>query len=96
MKILALEEEMPEASESSFPDGLLKEEAGCVWELFKSGVIRHAHFRQDARRAVLELECADAKEAERILSGLPLVREKWIRFQIIPLAPYDGYERLFR
>ncbi len=48
------------------------------------------------RRAVLELECANEKEAEQILSGLPLVREKRIRFRLIPLTPYDGFERLFR
>lgn len=96
MKILALEEEMPAASESAVPDGLLREEAERVWELVRSGVIRQIYFRQDARRAVLELECADGKEAEEILSGLPLVREKRIRFQVIPLAPYDGFERLFR
>ncbi|MDM7924972.1 MAG: muconolactone Delta-isomerase family protein [bacterium] len=96
MKILALEEEMPEASGSAASDRLLKEEAERVWELFRAGVIRQAHFRKDVRRAVLELECADAEEAERILSGLPLVREGRIRFQVIPLAPYDGFERLFR
>jgi hypothetical protein len=95
VKILALEEEMAEPAGPAASDGLLKEEARRVWELYQSGVIRQIHFRKDRKSAVLELECTDEKEAERILSGLPLVREKRIRFQVIPLAPYDGFERLF-
>lgn len=86
---------MAEAAGSADSEGLLKEEAERVWELVRTGVIRQIHFRKDRRMAVLELECADEKEAERVLSSLPLVRKKRIRFDVIPLVPYDGFMRLF-
>jgi hypothetical protein len=44
---------------------------------------------------VIILEAANIKEAEEILSRLPLARERFIHFEIIPLAPYDGFARLF-
>jgi hypothetical protein len=34
-------------------------------------------------------------EAAKILDQLPLVREGFISFKLIPLAPYDGFARLF-
>jgi len=42
------------------------------------------------------LECADADEARSILDTLPLVREKLIGFELIPLMAYPGFARLFR
>jgi hypothetical protein len=44
---------------------------------------------------VLMLECGTLEEAQRLLSGLPLVRAGLIKFELIPLAPYDGFARLF-
>ena len=34
-------------------------------------------------------------EAEGLLDTLPLVKEGLIEFEVIPLAPYPGFERLF-
>jgi hypothetical protein len=95
MKILALEEALPGAADSSATSALLAEEARRVWELVRSGVIRQIHFRKDRNSAVLELECGDGEEAAAVLASLPLVREKRIRFEVIPLVPYDGWARLF-
>lgn len=94
MKILALERQLPNVTESDFRPHL-KAEAFRVWELFQQGVIREIYFRGDARTAVLILECAAEDEAGRILETLPLVREKLICFEIIPLVPYSGFCRLF-
>ena len=33
--------------------------------------------------------------ARQILAQLPLVQAGLIEFEIIPLVPYDGFERLF-
>jgi hypothetical protein len=66
-----------------------------VWQLYSSGTIREAHFRADHRTAVLVLEARDREEAERILAELPLVKNGLIRFELIPLQPYPGWERLF-
>ena len=94
MKILALEKDVPNVTAGQFPPHL-QAEARRVWELYKSGIIREMYFRQEKTDAVLILECADAAEAREVLNTLPLIREKLIDFEIIPLVPYPGLERLF-
>jgi muconolactone delta-isomerase len=94
MKILALEKEIPYVKADQFPPHL-QAEACHVWELYKSGIIREMYFRQDKTDAVLILECASTAEARDVLNSLPLVREKLIDFEIIPLVAYPGFERLF-
>jgi hypothetical protein len=94
MKILALEKEVPGVTADQFPPHLLAE-ARRVWELYKSGIVREMYFRQEKTEAVLILECASAAEAREALETLPLVQEKLIDFEIIPLIPYPGLERLF-
>jgi len=95
MKILAIEQEQPGLTEDDFTP-FLKEEARRVWELQQLDVIRETWFRSDREEAVLILECRDKNEAEEYLNTLPLVREKLISFELIPLIPYPGLERLFR
>jgi len=94
MKILALEREMPDTTPEQFGPHL-KAEAARVWELYKSGYIREIYFRGDRSEAVMILECTDVKDAHSLLSTLPLVKEGLIRFEVIPLVPYPGFERLF-
>ena len=93
MKILALEKEIAGKTAVDFTP-FLEEEAKTAWELQKQGVLREIYFRADKREAVLILECDNVIDAEKILQQLPLVREKLIKFDIIPLKPYDGFERL--
>jgi len=95
MKILALEHETPGTPAAAFTPALLKAEAARVWELQQSGALREIYFRGDRSEAVLILECADAAEAQRVLATLPLVRAKLIAFEVIPLKPYPGFQRLF-
>jgi hypothetical protein len=94
MKILVLEKEVPGVNAEQFPPHL-QAEARRVWELYKAGIIREMYFRQEKTDAVLILECANVPEAREVLNSLPLVREKLIDFEIIPLVPYPGFERLF-
>lgn len=94
MKILALEKEMPGTTPEQFAPHL-KAEAARVWELYKSGGLREMYFRQERSEAVLMLECADVKEAHQLLETLPLAQAGLIEFEIIPLVPYPGFERLF-
>jgi hypothetical protein len=44
---------------------------------------------------VLILECENTEDASQILGTLPFVEADLIEFEIIPLVPYDGFERLF-
>ena len=94
MKILAIEKDMVGAQAQDFRP-LLKPEAVAVWQLYQNGVIRETYFRADRHAAALVLECASAQAARAALEGLPLVRAGLIDFEIIPLVPYPGFERLF-
>jgi hypothetical protein len=94
MKILALEQEISGATPEQFMP-YLKAEAAHIWQLYKSGHIREMFFRQDRKEAVLVLECVDTKEAHKLLGTLPLVQAGLIQFDVIPLVPYPGFERLF-
>ena len=94
MKILALEIESPGATAEQFAPHL-KAEAARVWDLYQAGILRELYFRQDQHSAVLVLECASVDEARQVLSTLPLVKASLISFEIIPLAPYPGFARLF-
>ena len=95
MKILALEKEVPGVPDRAFTPELLKLEAVRAWELQQSGVIRELYFRSDRPAAVLVLECTQTAEAREVLNTLPLAQQGLIDFDIVPLMPYPGFERLF-
>ncbi|MEW6403887.1 MAG: muconolactone Delta-isomerase family protein [Chloroflexota bacterium] len=94
MKILALEHELSGASAEQFRE-YAKAEARRAWDLHQAGIIRELYFRADRNEAVLILECKSVAEAEEVLSSLPFVQNKLIRFELIPLKAYPGFERLF-
>jgi hypothetical protein len=93
MKFLAIERELPGASAERFQP-LLKDEALRVWKLQQSGDLCEIYFHAEEHTAILMLECANAEEAHRLLATLPLVQAGLIDFELIPLAPYDGFARL--
>ena len=95
MKILAIEKEIEGKKKEEFLSHL-NSEALEVWRLYQSDIIREIYFDSNNRRAILILECKDPDEALVRLSELPLVKEKLIEFEIIPLSPYPGYSRLFK
>jgi hypothetical protein len=94
VKILALEHESPGVAAEQFRPHL-RREAARAWELYQAGVIRELYFRRDQSTAVLVLECADVEAAREALATLPLVEAGLIRFDLLPLAPYPGFARLF-
>lgn len=94
MKIIAIERELPGITEEHLQP-YLKEESARAWELYQSGIVRELHFRVDRPGALLVLEAASVEEAKKTLATLPLVREGLIEFDLIPLAPYPGFARLF-
>lgn len=94
MQIIALEAEAAGVTAEQFRP-LLQAEARRVWELYLSGVVREIHFRADQHTAVLMLECDGVDAARAILDTLPLCRAGLITFDLIPLAPYPGFARLF-
>jgi hypothetical protein len=94
MKILALERELPGVPASAFRP-LLNAEAAKVWDLYQKGVIRELYFNAENHTAVLMLECDDLQAARQSVDELPLVQAGMIGFELVPLAPYDGFARLF-
>jgi len=94
MKILALEHEKETAHAADFAPHL-KDEAAHVWRLQQSDLVREVYFNAKQHTAVLILECVSLEEAREALDQLPLVKAGLIDFELIELAPYDGFARLF-
>lgn len=94
MRIIAIEVEKPGLNKRDFVPHL-RDEAKKGWDLYKEGFIREMYFREDKPEAVLILEAKDVDEAKEKLSTLPLVKNGLITFELIPLKPYHGFERLF-
>jgi muconolactone delta-isomerase len=69
----------------------LEPEAERVRELYTQGVFRAIYSRGDVKGAVVELECADEKEANQVMATMPFAQQKMIDIQIIPLLPYRGF-----
>lgn len=96
MKILAIERSGASTDDgTALPAVLLRDEARRLWTLHRQGAVREMYFDESRHAAVLVLECGDGAEAEYLLASLPLVAAGAIRFEVIPLVPYDGFERLF-
>ena len=94
MKVLALEKEM-EGTTWEHTEKLLEQEAQHIFQLYLSDCLREIYFTEN-KNAVLVLEAIERKTAEKLLNDLPLVKSKKIRFEIIELKPYTGYERILK
>ena len=95
MKILALEKEHDGITAEDFAR-YAEDEARHVWRLYQNEIIREIYFRADEKSAVILLECKNMDEAKQLLSEFPFVKNGLIFFEMIPLAPYPGFERLFK
>ncbi len=94
MKILALEKEIDGATWDNTAL-LLEQEARHVFQLYLSDSLREIYFTED-KKAVLILETENKKIAQELLNSLPLVKSGKIRFEIMELRPYTGYERIMQ
>jgi len=94
MKILALEKDIRPIPDD-LRESMLTDEAHAVWQLQQRGVLRELYFHRDLPQAILMLECADVEDARMILGSLPLVKNNYTVFELLPLAPYPGFARLF-
>jgi hypothetical protein len=96
MKILAIAKVDPRTSlEEMKPH--LEAEVKQAWKLYKDGAFREMYNRQDRPLGVVfVLECSSTDEARSILEELPLVRERLIDFEVIPLSPFTHFEALFK
>ncbi len=92
MKILAVARFDPETTPEKMRPHL-EAEVEHAWRLYKEGTFREMYDRQDGPGVVIVLECGSVDEARGALAGLPLVREKVIDFEIVPLAPFSYWRR---
>jgi len=95
MRIIALEKELSNARTIDFRKNA-KAEAKALWQLYLSGIVRECYFQKDENLAVLILEAKNKNAANKELNKLPFVSKKLIGFELIPLKPYPGFQRLFR
>jgi hypothetical protein len=94
MKILAIEKEIEGVKWDNIED-LLEQEAQYVFQLYLSDSLREIYFTEE-KNAVLILETDDRETAKELLDSLPLVKNRKIRFDIMELRPYTGYERIIK
>ena len=94
MKILAIEREIAGVEWHNTGE-LLEQEAQHVFQLYLSDSLREIYFTEE-KNAVLVMETKDRKTAEELLNALPLVKAGMIRFEILELQPYTGYERILK
>lgn len=94
MKILAIENEIEGVEWDNLQD-LLKDEAQHVYNLYLSDSLREIYFTEN-KNAVLVMETEDRKAAIKLLDTLPLVKSGKIKFEVMELRPYTGYERIMR
>lgn len=92
MKFLAIETELKKV-DSENESSLLKEEAEKVLTLSKDGIIKEIYFNED-NCAVIILECDSLESATKHLNKLPLIKNGFIKFTIMYLKPYTGFDRL--
>ena len=59
-------------------------------------IFTEVYFKNDENLAVLILEARNKQSANRELNKLPFVNKKLIKFDLIHLKPYPGFQRLFR
>lgn len=94
MKIFAIDKLLPGATLEKIQP-FLKEEARHAWKLHKEGYLRELHFRTDHPGVVIVMEVDSIEQARRIMNELPLVREKLIDFEYIPVGAFLPFEGLF-
>ena len=94
MKILALEREIESVTWDD-TEKLLEQEAQHVFQLYLSDSLREIYFTEE-KNAVLIMETKDKKSAEKLLNNLPLVKSEKIKFEIMELKPYSGFERIIK
>lgn len=92
MKFLAIEKEISQINWANEAN-TLKEEALHVFRLYTEDFIREIYFT-DKKNAVLILESENLMVAKRRIEKLPLVQKGLIDFDIVPLMPYTGYQRI--
>jgi 2-methylisocitrate lyase-like PEP mutase family enzyme len=95
MKTIAILQVVEGVPPSSL-QALLHSEVQTAWEGMKAGIVRAAHYIVGGADGVLELETADAAQAEAFVRARPLVAAGLIRCTTYSLSPYTGLDLLMK
>ncbi|MBP2144432.1 hypothetical protein J2127_001615 [Methanococcus voltae] len=97
MKILAVGKDIKTMDFETNPEKMqkiLNEEFIHFWEGYKYDFVREFYFRTDNKGVVLILEANSVEEAEIEINKLPLVKEGYVEFELIPLGYFRPFENL--
>lgn len=67
-----------------------------AWRLHLEGFIREFYLAEGRQAVVIIIEADSEAQAAEKLKELPMVREELVAFDLIGLAPYPSFARLFR
>lgn len=87
MKILALDKVTADATPERIRELFMKEVVHTV-KLYLADVVREIYFREDRSGTVMVLEVPSMEEAQSLIGTLPLVKEKVLEYDLIPLGPF--------
>lgn len=92
MKILAIENEIVDIN-WSLETETLRNESEQVYKLYLAGYIRELYFNEH-HNAVIILECETVAHANELIKTLPLIIKGLIKFDVMQLNPYTGFDRI--
>jgi hypothetical protein len=69
-------------------------ELRALWQLYRDGVVREM-YSPAGPGAILVLEAESLREAERVVSQLPLIEGGVMALEVTELRPFAGIEMLF-
>ncbi|MGY5780438.1 superoxide dismutase [Rhizobium sp. LEGMi135b] len=94
MKLLCLDVPQPGASLETYQPHM-QDEARHAWQMYKGGIIRDIHFRQDRPGVAIIAEAPSIEAAKAALAEFPLAKAGLIGWDVIPLGPFTNWESLF-
>jgi len=95
MQILAIDK-ISEGVTAAVLEPHLPQELAATVQLYLQEKIRIFYFRKDRAGVVFIMECESVQEAKEVLAGLPMVQEKLLDFDLIPIGPLMPLGRLLK
>ena len=95
MQILAIDK-ITEGVTPAILEPHLPQELAATVSLYLQEKIRTFYFRKDRPGVVFVMECQGMEEAREILATLPMVQEKLLDFDLIPIGPLMPLGRLLQ
>jgi hypothetical protein len=74
---------------------LVKPEAAKVWEYYAANLVHTIHYIADMSGAVLLFEAPSVEAVNEAVAQLPMVQAGLLQCEVLPLAPFTGFAKLF-